>query len=60
MFTHSEIKQFRSEGWVAKDEFWNAREVAAMRAELDRLKAARLLRHQALYHRRQIQVDANH
>ena len=47
MFTESEIEQFRSEGWVAKDEFWSAREVAAMRAELERLKARGLLRNVA-------------
>ncbi len=47
MFTQSEIEQFRSEGWVAKDEFWSAREVAAMRAELERLKAEGLLRNVA-------------
>ena len=47
MFTQSEIEQFRSEGWVAKEEFWSEREVAAMRAELDRLKAVGLLRNVA-------------
>ena len=26
MFSKSEIEQFRSEGWVAQEEFWTARE----------------------------------
>ncbi len=47
MFTQSEIQQFRSEGWVAKDEFWSQREGAAMRAELERLTACGLLRNVA-------------
>lgn len=47
MFNSSEIDQFRSEGWVAKDEFWTEREVKAMRLELDRLKAVGLLRNVA-------------
>ena len=48
MFTNSEIAQFRGQGWVAKDKFWNEREVEAMRAELDRLKADGLLRNVAM------------
>ncbi len=47
MFNKSEIAQFRSQGWVAKDEFWSQREVAAMRRELDRLKDVGLLRNVA-------------
>ena len=47
MFTQSEIEQFRSEGWLAKERFWSEREVRAMRAELDRLKADGLLRNVA-------------
>ena len=47
VFAASEIEQFRSEGWVAKEEFWSAREVRAMRLELDRLKAVGLLRNVA-------------
>ena len=47
MFNKSEIEQFRSQGWVAKAEFWTAREVGAMRVELDRLKAVGLLRNVA-------------
>ena len=47
MFNKSEIEQFRSQGWVAKAEFWTAREVGAMRLELDRLKAVGLLRNVA-------------
>ena len=45
MFTPSEIEQFRSEGWVAKDEFWRQREARAMRRELERLKAGGLEEH---------------
>ncbi|MCY4072102.1 MAG: phytanoyl-CoA dioxygenase family protein [Chloroflexi bacterium] len=47
MFKQSEIEQFREEGWVAKADFWTAREVRAMRVELDRLKADGLLRNVA-------------
>ena len=47
MFNKNEIDQFRSEGWVAKTEFWAKREVRAMRAELERLKAVGLLRNVA-------------
>ncbi len=47
MFNKNEIQQFRSEGWIAKTEFWTEREVRAMRAELERLKAVGLLRNVA-------------
>ena len=47
MFAQHEIEQFQREGWVAKEEFWSEREVAAMRAELERLKAIGLLRNVA-------------
>ena len=47
MFTQQEIAQFRSQGWVAKSEFWSNREVQAMRRELDRLKSVGLLRNVA-------------
>ncbi len=47
MFSKREIEQFRSEGWVAKAEFWAEREIRAMRRELERLKAAGLLRNVA-------------
>ncbi len=47
MFKESEIAQFRSQGWLAKEEFWSQREVRAMRRELERLKAEGLLRNVA-------------
>ena len=47
MFSKNEIEQFRTEGWVAKDEFWSERELRAMRRELERLKALGLLRNVA-------------
>ena len=47
MFNKNEIQQFRSEGWIAITEFWTEREVRAMRAELERLKAVGLLRNVA-------------
>ncbi|MCY3573755.1 MAG: phytanoyl-CoA dioxygenase family protein [Chloroflexi bacterium] len=47
MFSRAEIEQFRSEGWLAAHDFWNEREVAAMRAELERLKSRGLLRNVA-------------
>ncbi len=47
MFKASEIAQFRSQGWLAKEAFWSQRETRAMRLELDRLKAVGLLRNVA-------------
>ncbi len=47
MLSKSEIEQFRREGWVAKSDFWTAREVRAMQLELERLKAVGLLRNVA-------------
>ena len=47
MFKESEIEEFRSQGWLAKEEFWSQREVRAMRRELERLKAEGLLRNVA-------------
>ncbi len=47
MFSQPQIEQFRSEGWLAVDDFWSEREVAAMRAELDVLKKRGLLRNVA-------------
>lgn len=47
MFSNAEIEQFRSEGWLAVEDFWDEREVAAMRAELDDLKKRGLLRNVA-------------
>jgi ectoine hydroxylase-related dioxygenase (phytanoyl-CoA dioxygenase family) len=46
-FTDDEIQQFRELGYVAVPHFWDEREVAAMRAELDRLKRDGLLRNVA-------------
>jgi ectoine hydroxylase-related dioxygenase (phytanoyl-CoA dioxygenase family) len=47
IFTDKQIRQFREVGYVALPRFWTEREVAAMRAELDRLKGAGLLRNVA-------------
>ena len=47
VFTKSDIEQFQSEGWLAKESFWDEREIHAMRAELERLKAVGLLRNVA-------------
>ncbi len=47
MFSTSEVEQFQTEGWVAKEQFWSEREVEAMRLELERLKAVGLLRNVA-------------
>lgn len=46
-FTDNEIKQFRTQGYLAVPRFWSEREVAAMQAELERLKHAGLLRNVA-------------
>ncbi len=46
-FTAEQVQQFQSEGYLAVREFWTAREVQAMRAELDRLKTDGLLRNVA-------------
>lgn len=46
-FTQEQIDQFREQGYVAAPDFWTAAEVAAMRAELGRLKEAGLLRNVA-------------
>ena len=42
-FSDGEIRQFREQGYLAVPQFWSADEVAAMRAELDRLKHDGLL-----------------
>lgn len=46
-FSPEQIAQFREQGWVAVPDFWSQDEVLAMRAELERLKAAGLLRNVA-------------
>jgi ectoine hydroxylase-related dioxygenase (phytanoyl-CoA dioxygenase family) len=46
-FDDAQIAQFREQGYVAVPDFWTQREVAAMRAELDRLKADGRLRNVA-------------
>lgn len=46
-FTPQQIEQFRTEGWLAIPDFWSTDEIAAMRAELDRLKAEGALRNVA-------------
>jgi phytanoyl-CoA hydroxylase len=45
--TPEQIAQFRTEGYVAVPNFWNARETAAMQAEVQRLKQDGLLRNVA-------------
>ncbi|MGC4045704.1 MAG: phytanoyl-CoA dioxygenase family protein [Armatimonas sp.] len=45
--TQEQIAQFHTEGWTAVPNFWTPAEVAAMRAELDRLKADGKLRNVA-------------
>src|SRR5262249_4761865 len=45
--TTSQIQQFREHGYVAVPEFFSTREVAAMRAELERLKREGFLRNVA-------------
>ena len=47
MFSASEVEQFRSEGWVAKPDFWSARELRAMQIELVRLQDVGMLRNVA-------------
>lgn len=47
MFTDGQIRQFREDGWLAIPDFWTEREVAGMRAELERLKRDGLLRNVA-------------
>ena len=39
-FTDAQIAQFHTQGYLAVPDFWTTREIVAMRAELDRLKAA--------------------
>lgn len=46
-FSPSQIEQFRELGYLAVPEFWSAREVQAMRRELERLKQAGKLRNVA-------------
>jgi phytanoyl-CoA hydroxylase len=46
-FTQEQVTFFRTEGWLAVESFWSADEVAAMRAELERLKADGKLRNVA-------------
>lgn len=47
MISANQVEQFRSEGWLALPEFWTAWEVRALQRELERLKAAGLLRNVA-------------
>ncbi len=46
-FTPQQVDYFRQEGFLAVPNFWNQQEIAAMRAELERLKNAGLLRNVA-------------
>ena len=45
--TEDQVRQFREEGYLTVPEFWTAREVAAMRRELERLQEAGKLRNVA-------------
>ncbi len=42
-FTDAQLTQFRAQGYIAVPDFWTAQEVAAMQAELERLKRDGLL-----------------
>ncbi len=42
-FTDAQLAQFRTQGYIAVPDFWTAREVAAMQAEVERLKQEGLL-----------------
>ena len=46
-FTDEQIQQFRQDGYVTVPDFWDATEVAAIQAELERLKRDGLLRNVA-------------
>ncbi len=46
-FTDEQKAQFKAQGYIAVPNFWTSEEVAAMRAELDRLKEAGLLKNVA-------------
>ncbi len=46
-FRDEQIEQFRTEGWIAVPDFWNRDEVAAMQADLQRLKQEGKLRNVA-------------
>jgi len=46
-FTQQQIEQFHEDGYLAVEGFWNSQEVAAMQAELERLKEQGLLRNVA-------------
>ncbi len=46
-FTQGQIDQFRTQGWVAVQNFWNEQEIGAMRADLERLKREEKLRNVA-------------
>lgn len=46
-FSSAQRAHFQTEGWLAVEDFWNEREVAAMRAELERLKREGKLRNVA-------------
>nr|WP_309687578.1 phytanoyl-CoA dioxygenase family protein [Armatimonas sp.] len=46
-FSDNQITFFRTEGWLAVENFWSEREVVAMRAELTRLKSEGKLRNVA-------------
>jgi hypothetical protein len=39
MLSEEQVQHFRTEGWVALERFWDDDEIAAMRADLDRLRS---------------------
>jgi hypothetical protein len=43
MLSEAQVQHFRTEGWVALERFWDQHEIAAMRADLGRLKAEGLI-----------------
>ncbi|HEX8550770.1 MAG TPA: phytanoyl-CoA dioxygenase family protein [Abditibacteriaceae bacterium] len=47
VFSEEQKKQFQEEGWLAVENFWDETEIAAMRAELQRLQDVGLLRNVA-------------
>ncbi|MDQ2799239.1 MAG: phytanoyl-CoA dioxygenase family protein, partial [Armatimonadota bacterium] len=47
IFTPEQVQQFQEQGYVALPDFWNASEVAALQAELERLKREGKLRNVA-------------
>ena len=47
LLSQEQVAQFQTEGWLAVENFWSEREVAALRAELERLRSGGKLRNVA-------------